>query len=234
MRRVAIDAQRPDAAVLLDAAAIVKAGGIVAMPTDTLYGLAADPFSIAESTSANPLPIIVDTAGFFAGRMHNHNPVWSQDGQWIYFAHGPQPNDEMNVWRVRPSGGTPEQLTALRVAANHLAVIDQRTVLYAAPAEDGSGPWLWSLDVDTKATRRVISGVEHYSSVSASRDGRRIVASAKVEKVHFIAHSMGNRVMLQALRDLADGDGYMADLGDPAAECGYFASGRTTGGSAGA
>jgi esterase/lipase superfamily enzyme len=35
---------------------------------------------------------------------------------------------------------------------------------------------------------------------------RRIVARAKVEKVHFIAHSMGNRVMLQALRDLADGD----------------------------
>jgi len=35
---------------------------------------------------------------------------------------------------------------------------------------------------------------------------RRIVAGTKVEKVHFIAHSMGNRVMLQALRDLADGD----------------------------
>jgi Tol biopolymer transport system component len=44
-------------------------------------------------------------------------------------------------------------------------------------AEDGSGPWLWSLDVETKATRRVISGVEHYSSVSASRDGRHIVAT---------------------------------------------------------
>jgi esterase/lipase superfamily enzyme/Flp pilus assembly protein TadD len=35
---------------------------------------------------------------------------------------------------------------------------------------------------------------------------RRIVAKTKVEKVHFIAHSMGNRVMLQALRDLVDSD----------------------------
>src|SRR5262249_7090100 len=35
---------------------------------------------------------------------------------------------------------------------------------------------------------------------------RRIVAATKVEKVHFIAHSMGNRVMLQALRDLVDSD----------------------------
>ena len=109
--------------------------------------------------------------------MHNHNPVWSPDGQWIYFAHGPEPNEEMNVWRVRPSGGTPEQLTALRAAANHLAPIDARTLLYVARAEDGSGPWLWSLDVETKVTRRVISGLEHYSSVSASRDGRRVVTT---------------------------------------------------------
>ena len=109
--------------------------------------------------------------------MHNHNPVWSPDGQWIYFAHGPEPTEEMNVWRVRPSGGTPEQLTALRAAANHLAPIDPRTLLYVARAEDGSGPWLWSLDVETKVTRRVISGLEHYSSVSASRDGRRVVAT---------------------------------------------------------
>src|SRR4249919_165419 len=47
MRRIAIDARRPDAASLQEAAAVIKAGGIVAMPTDTLYGLAADPFSPA-------------------------------------------------------------------------------------------------------------------------------------------------------------------------------------------
>jgi Tol biopolymer transport system component len=137
-----------------------------------------DPFSIADRTGADPRPLMVDTPkGFFAKGEHNHNPVWSPDDRWIYFAHGADADEEMNVWRVRPSGGTPEQLTALRSAANHLAVIDQHTVLYVAFAEDGSGPWLWSLDVETKATRRVISGVEHYSSVSASRDGRHVVAT---------------------------------------------------------
>jgi L-threonylcarbamoyladenylate synthase len=45
MRRVAIDARRPEAAVLEEAAALILAGEIVAVPTDTLYGLAADPFS---------------------------------------------------------------------------------------------------------------------------------------------------------------------------------------------
>jgi len=45
MRRVAIDARQPAAAALAEAVAILQAGGVVAMPTDTLYGLAADPFS---------------------------------------------------------------------------------------------------------------------------------------------------------------------------------------------
>ena len=47
MRRVAIDARQPAAAALADAVAILLAGGVVAMPTDTLYGLAVDPFSSA-------------------------------------------------------------------------------------------------------------------------------------------------------------------------------------------
>ena len=47
MRRIVIDAHRPDAALLEEAATFVRAGGIVAVPTDTLYGLAADPFSAA-------------------------------------------------------------------------------------------------------------------------------------------------------------------------------------------
>jgi L-threonylcarbamoyladenylate synthase len=47
MRRVTIDARQPAAAVLAEAVTILLAGGVVAMPTDTLYGLAADPFSTA-------------------------------------------------------------------------------------------------------------------------------------------------------------------------------------------
>jgi L-threonylcarbamoyladenylate synthase len=45
MRVLAVDPLDPDAAVLDEAAAVIKGGGVVAMPTDTLYGLAADPFS---------------------------------------------------------------------------------------------------------------------------------------------------------------------------------------------
>ena len=44
MRRVFVDPQAPQRDALLEAAKWIRAGGIVAIPTDTLYGLAADPF----------------------------------------------------------------------------------------------------------------------------------------------------------------------------------------------
>ena len=62
---------------------------------------------------------------------------------------------------------------------NFLAPIDARTVLYVARAEDWSGPWLWALDVESKVTRRATAGLEQYTFVSASRDGRRIVATVE-------------------------------------------------------
>ena len=136
-----------------------------------------DPLYVADRTGADAQRVIVDDEQFYARGAHNHNPVWSPDGMWLYFAHGSEPTEDMNVWRVRPSGGTPERLTSLHVAINFLAPIDDHTVLFIAHAENGSGPWLWSLDVDSKAVRRVTSGLEHYSSVSASRDGRRVVVT---------------------------------------------------------
>ena len=105
--------------------------------------------------------------------VHNHNPVWSLDDHWIYFARGfvrgLNWTDQMDVWRVRPSGGSPEQLTHQNTAVTFLTPLDARTLLYTARAEDGSGPWLWTLDTERKVTRRVNSGLDTYSSVAASR-----------------------------------------------------------------
>ena len=130
-----------------------------------------DPLFVADRTGADARQILVQKG------MHHHNPVWSPDGQWIYFARGLDPTDEMDVWRVRPSGGPPERLTEGGTAVNFLAPLDTRTLLYVARAEDRSGPWLWALDVERKVTRRVNSGLGQYMSVSASRDGRRMVAT---------------------------------------------------------
>jgi L-threonylcarbamoyladenylate synthase len=47
MRRVVVDREAPQRDAIDEAAKWVRAGYVVAIPTDTLYGLAADPFSAA-------------------------------------------------------------------------------------------------------------------------------------------------------------------------------------------
>jgi hypothetical protein len=47
MLRIIVSAAAPDPASIGRAAAVLRAGGIAAVPTDTLYGLAADPFNPA-------------------------------------------------------------------------------------------------------------------------------------------------------------------------------------------
>ncbi|MEP7308799.1 MAG: DNA-binding protein, partial [Acidobacteriota bacterium] len=133
---------------------------------------AGDPLFVADRTGGDAHQIFVDKKG-----VHNHNAVWSPDSQWIYFAHGADPTVAMDIWRIRPSGGSPERLTQQNAVVNLLTPLDSRTLLYLARAADRSGPWLWALDVPSKATRRVSSGLEQYTYVSASRDGRRVVAT---------------------------------------------------------
>ena len=141
-----------------------------------------DPMFIADRNGANPqqvpLPRLV-RGGEYEDAFHHNNPVWSPDGEWVYFASGAEPQNEtdVDVWRVRPAGGAPQRLTNQHAAANYPIVIDQGTVLYVARDADGAGPWLWSLDVDRRTTARISSGIDQYMSISASRDGRRMVAT---------------------------------------------------------
>ena len=112
--------------------------------------------------------------------VHHHHPIWSPDSKWIFFAGGRSSGSsfEMDVWRVRPSGQELERLTLQNTAMGQLASVPPRTLLYVASSEDKSGRWLWELDVPSKAARRVNAGAAQYTSVAASRDGRRVVATA--------------------------------------------------------
>jgi Tol biopolymer transport system component len=127
---------------------------------------------VAEGSGANARQIFTLGPGG-----HNHFPVWSMDGQWIYFASGIWDAREMDVWRIRPSGGPPERMTQHNADVRYLTPLDERTLLYVSPDENGAGPWLWALDTERLVTRRITSGLEVYSSIDASGDGRRLVAS---------------------------------------------------------
>jgi serine/threonine protein kinase len=132
-----------------------------------------DPIFVADRTGANPKQIFIDPNP--GG--HCHFPVWSTDDRWIYFVRGTGATNEMDIWRIAPSGGPPERLTNRNTAISSVAPIDAHTLLYVSPAEDGSGPWLYSLDLDRKTSHRISYGLEQYLSVAASANGRRLVAT---------------------------------------------------------
>jgi Tol biopolymer transport system component/predicted Ser/Thr protein kinase len=131
-----------------------------------------DPMFVADSNGANPRQIFVAKPG-----VHNHFPVWSMDGHWIYFVSGTPSTFEMDLYRISVSGGKPERMTQHNGDVAYPTPIDSRTVLYVARDEDRSGPWLWALDVPQKTTRRVSFGLEKYTSLAATADGRRLVVT---------------------------------------------------------
>jgi Tol biopolymer transport system component len=120
-----------------------------------------------------------DTRSIFAaapGR-HAHFPVWSPDGAFVYFVQGAVP-DAMDIWRMRPEGGTPEQITRHNSAVSYPVFLDRRTLLYLATDNEGSGPWLHTIDVEHRVPHRINAGVDRYTSLAGSADGTRIVATA--------------------------------------------------------
>ena len=70
-----------------------------------------DPLFVADRNGADARRIVVNQqsrlrwpwtanengAPFFGPSMHNHNPIWSSDSQWIYVMHGTDPTDDMDV-----------------------------------------------------------------------------------------------------------------------------------------
>jgi len=70
----------------------------------------------------------------------------------IYFVRGTPTSEEMDVWRI-PASSTaqtriPEQITHHNARVAYLSWLDYRTLIYSATAEDGSGQWLYSMDVE--------------------------------------------------------------------------------------
>src|ERR1017187_5965638 len=131
-----------------------------------------DPMFVTDRTGASPRQILIDKPGF-----HIHYPVWSRDGQWIYFVRGFVTTGQMDLWRISPNGGEPERLTQHNSEVSSPAPLGLRTAVSAARDRDGSGPWLWALDVNRKTTHRISFGLEKYISVAASADGRHLVVT---------------------------------------------------------
>ena len=115
-----------------------------------------------------------------AGR-HCHFQLWSPDSSFIYFVQGSLP-DKLDIWRIPPAGGTPERITSHNGRVTYPVLLNQRTLLYLASDPDGSGPWLYSMDVERRIPHRLTSGLDRYTSLAASADGRRLVLTPASQK----------------------------------------------------
>ncbi|HWW88086.1 MAG TPA: hypothetical protein VNZ26_31020, partial [Vicinamibacterales bacterium] len=136
-----------------------------------------DPLFVSDgSRRAEGRPIFIAPEG-----LHSHFPLWAPDSAFIYFVQGLLP-DKLDVWRILPAGGTPERITSHNGRVSYPVLLDRRTLVYLASDRDGSGPWLYSVDVERRIPHRLTSGLDPYTSLAASADGRRLVVTLASSK----------------------------------------------------
>ena len=145
-----------------------------------------DPIFVTDGDGSNPRQIFRDTPD-----KHNHYLAWGADGAWIYFVHGIPAQNDMDLWRISVSGGRPERLTELHTEIRDPAPLDQGTILFIAKEHNGSGPWIWAFDVRHRASRRIAFGLEQYTSLSATADGRRLAVTAAIPTVRLWSVPIG-------------------------------------------
>ena len=138
-------------------------------------------------TTAPGDPLFVREAGMLDGRadhriyvapagVHCHFPLWSPDDAFIYFVRGVPP-DEWDLWRIQPSGAGLERITTHNTRVAYPVMLDRRTLVYLATDADGTGPWMYAVDVERRPPHRILTGLESYTSLAASADGARLVAT---------------------------------------------------------
>jgi Tol biopolymer transport system component len=131
-----------------------------------------DPLFVSEGgLPSENRPIFTAPAG-----LHAHFPLWAPDAGFIYFVQG-EPPDRLDIWRIRPGGGTPERITSHNARVTYPVLLNRRTLVYLAGDADGQGPWLYSIDVERRIPHRLTSDLEQYTSLAASADGRRLVTT---------------------------------------------------------
>jgi serine/threonine protein kinase/WD40 repeat protein len=149
-----------------------------------------DPTFVADRNGANERQILKNAPG-----LHNHFPVFSKDGRWIYFVRGRPATREMDLWRISPEGGELEKLTHLNTDVAFPTPIDERTVLFVAHNQNGAGPWLWAFDAITRTAHRVSLGLEQYTALAGTTDGRRLAASVVNAQVNLWSIAIAKRII---------------------------------------
>jgi len=130
-----------------------------------------DPLFVSDGTTNPHEPIFTAPAG-----LHSHFPLWAPDDRFIYLVYGALP-DKLDIWRIKPEGGMPERITSHNGRVSHPVFLNRRTLMYLASDPDGSGPWLYSIDLEHRIPHRLTFGPDRYTSLAVTADGMRLVVT---------------------------------------------------------
>lgn len=111
-----------------------------------------------------------------AAGQHAHFPTWSPDGRFIYFVQGSLP-DAMDIYRIDSRDRHVERITHLDAGVSHPVFLDRGTLAFLVRARDETTSRLHVIAVDRREPRPVETGFDRYTSLAASADGRRLVAT---------------------------------------------------------
>jgi Tol biopolymer transport system component len=146
-----------------------------------------DPLFVSDGTTHPRQPIFTAPEG-----LHSHFPLWGPDNQFIYIVYGALP-DKLDIWRIKPTGGIPERITSHNGRVSHPVFLNRRTLMYLASDPDGSGPWPYSIDVERRIPHRLAFGPDRYTSLAATVDGKRLVATRASPKSTLWRMRIGDR-----------------------------------------
>ena len=145
-----------------------------------------DPLFVSDGVTHPHDPIFTAPAG-----LHSHFPLWAPDSRFLYLVYGALP-DKLDIWRIKPTGGPPERVTSHNARVSHPVFLDRRTLLYLAADPDGSGPWLYTVDVERRAPARLTLGPDRYTSLDATANGKRLVVTRASPKSTLWRMSIGD------------------------------------------
>jgi Tol biopolymer transport system component len=158
-----------------------------------------DPIFVADASGSNARQLFSEAPGG-----HCHFLTWSLDGRFLYFVRGTPTTSETDIWRIPVAEGEeparPERITRHDARVVHLSWLDARTLAYSATAEDGSGVWLYAIDVERRRPHRISGGIaEQYLSVAAAAgSSRRLVATLAIPSVALWSVPLSDRLQTEA------------------------------------
>ena len=82
-----------------------------------------------------------------------------------------------------------ERITFHDSRVSHPVLLDEHTLVYLASDPQGSGPWLYALNVEQRVPHRISFGLERYTSLAASDGGTRLVATVDESEFQHLDHA---------------------------------------------